>query len=84
MGYIYTFNDLNAFKMKRFDPKCSEQTLAIHQQHGGQNKVEFIEQAGLNELLHDIRATYHNIFIACRFLSLCQGAFNAIGDEGKG
>src|SRR5439155_7130283 len=61
-----------------------EQPHSVAQEHGDEVDLQFVEEAGLQVLLSDMRAAGHpDVLLAgCRF-GLLERGLDAVGDEGE-
>jgi hypothetical protein len=83
MGDSNIFGDISNFEFYRFDAEILEQANALTKQNWYEVDADFVQQPGFEALLRNICATDANTFVAREFFCFCNGAFDAIGDEGE-
>src|SRR5687767_13502918 len=77
-------NYSGAFQLNWCSAQVVEHTDAAAEQDRHQVDVYLVENSGLDALLHDTRAGYGDIFVACGLLGLADGTFDAVGNEDEG
>ena len=70
-----------AFQFNWFCAQVVEISDTLSEQDGHQVDAYFVNQPGLDALLHNIRAVYRDILVAGDRSGLFNGAFNAVRDE---
>src|SRR5690349_16414821 len=59
-----------------------KQADTITEQEGDQVDMDFVEQSSVETLLYNRRRNDCDVFAACDYFCLFNGAFKAVGDEG--